>query len=32
VAVLLGYVLVERSYLSGGALGVQVLILLHRRR
>ena len=32
VAVLLGYVLVERPYLSGGALGVQVLILLHRRR
>ena len=32
VAVLLGHVLVERPYLGGGALGVQVLILLHRRR
>ena len=32
VAVLLGHVPVERPYLGGGALGVQILILLHRHR
>ncbi len=32
VAVLLGHVLVERSYLGGSALGIEVLILLHLRR
>ena len=32
VAVLLGHVLVERPYPGCRALGVQVLILLHRRR
>lgn len=32
VAVLLGHVLVKRPYLGCGALGVQVLILLHLRR
>ena len=32
VAVLLGHILVERPYLGGSALGIQVLILLHLRR
>ena len=32
VAVLLRHVLIERPYFGGGALGVQVLILLHLRR
>ena len=32
VAVLLGHILVELPYLGDGALGIQILILLHRRR
>ena len=32
VALLFGHVPIERPYLGGGALGVQVIILLHRRR